>query len=114
MSSLPAQVASSKSAQAHMPGRGRVYDSIADAIGDTPLVRLNKLPQQHGVKATILAKLEYFNPAGSVKDRIGAAMIAAMEKAGLINRPSQAASTGGLVRIGAVLKWNNRTSRDLT
>ncbi len=68
----------------HRPGRGRVYDSIADAIGDTPLVRLNKLPQQQGVKATILAKLEYFNPAASVKDRIGSAMISAMEKSGII------------------------------
>ena len=68
------------------PGRGRVYDSIADAIGDTPLVRLTRLPQQHGAGATILAKLEYFNPAGSVKDRIGSAMIAAMEKAGFINK----------------------------
>ena len=67
------------------PGRGRIYDSIADAIGDTPLVRLNKLPQQRGAKATILAKLEYFNPAASVKDRIGAAMIAAMERDGIIN-----------------------------
>jgi cysteine synthase A len=65
-------------------GRGHVYDSIADAFGDTPLVRLRKLPEQHGVKATILAKLEYFNPAGSVKDRIGSAMITAMEKAGII------------------------------
>lgn len=76
---------SSSSAQAHRPGRGRVFDSIIDAIGDTPIVRLNRLPQQHGVKATILAKLEYFNPAASVKDRIGAAMIVAMEKAGVIN-----------------------------
>ncbi|WP_315832820.1 cysteine synthase A [Bradyrhizobium prioriisuperbiae] len=68
----------------HTPGRGRVYDSISDAFGDTPAVRLNKLPQQHGVKATILAKLEYFNPAASVKDRIGSAMITAMEKSGII------------------------------
>jgi cysteine synthase A len=67
------------------PGRGRIYDSIVDANGDTPIVRLNRLPEQRGVKATILAKLEYFNPAASVKDRIGAAMIIAMEKAGLIN-----------------------------
>jgi cysteine synthase A len=69
----------------HKPGRGRIYDSIADAIGDTPLVRLRKLPEQHGAKATILVKLEYFNPAASVKDRIGSAMIAAMEKNGIIN-----------------------------
>ncbi|MDF3813567.1 MULTISPECIES: cysteine synthase A [Rhodopseudomonas] len=72
-------------APAHPPGRGRVYASVAEAFGDTPLVRLNRLPQQHGVKATILAKLEYFNPASSVKDRIGAAMITAMEQAGIIN-----------------------------
>ena len=70
---------------ARKPGRGRVFDSITDAIGDTPIVRLNRLPREHGVNATILAKLEYFNPAASVKDRIGAAMIAAMEKAGAVN-----------------------------
>jgi cysteine synthase A len=69
----------------HNAGRGRVYDSIVDAFGDTPIVRLHRLPELHGVKATILAKLEYFNPAASVKDRIGAAMIIAMEKAGVIN-----------------------------
>lgn len=68
----------------HQPGRGRIYDSIAEAFGDTPIVRLRRLPGMHGVNATILAKLEYFNPAASVKDRIGAAMIIAMEKAGII------------------------------
>lgn len=71
--------------QTHQPGRGRIYDSIVDAFGDTPIVRLHRLPEQNGVKATILAKLEYFNPAASVKDRIGAAMIIAMEKAGVID-----------------------------
>jgi cysteine synthase len=71
-------------AKARERGRGRVYNSIADAIGDTPLVRLQRLPKIHGVKATILAKLEFFNPAASVKDRIGAAMIEAMEAAGVI------------------------------
>lgn len=71
--------------QSHRPGRGRIYDSIVDAFGDTPIVRLHRLPEQNGVKATILAKLEYFNPAASVKDRIGAAMIIAMEKAGVID-----------------------------
>src|SRR5271170_3980608 len=77
--------ASSATSAVQRPGRGRVFDSIVDAIGDTPIVRLRRLPQQHGSNATILAKLEYFNPAASVKDRIGAAMIVAMEKAGLIN-----------------------------
>ncbi|MBR2120664.1 MAG: cysteine synthase A [Afipia sp.] len=62
-----------------------MYDSIVDAFGDTPIVRLHRLPEQNGVKAKILAKLEYFNPAASVKDRIGAAMIIAMENAGIIN-----------------------------
>jgi cysteine synthase A len=52
------------------PGRGHVFDSIVDAIGNTPIVRLRRLPEMHGVQATILAKLEYFNPAASVKDRI--------------------------------------------
>jgi cysteine synthase A len=70
---------------ARSPGRGRVFDSIVDAIGDTPIVRLRRLQEQHGVKATILAKLEYFNPACSVKDRIGASMIQAMEQAGIVN-----------------------------
>src|SRR5438477_8485493 len=78
------QAASQASAPEHRPGRGRVYESIVDAIGDTPLVRLNKLPAQRGARATILAKLEYFNPANSVKDRIGASMIDAMEQAGII------------------------------
>ncbi|QQO30987.1 cysteine synthase A [Bradyrhizobium diazoefficiens] len=68
----------------HQPGRGRIYDSIVEAFGDTPIVRLRRLPGMHGVNATILAKLEYFSPAASVKDRIGAAMIIAMEKAGII------------------------------
>ena len=80
--------ASSAPSAVQRPGRGRVFDSIVDAIGNTPIVRLQKLPQQRGVNATILAKLEYFNPAASVKDRIGAAMIIAMEQAGLINPDS--------------------------
>jgi cysteine synthase A len=76
---------SSTASAVQRPGRGLVFDSIVDAIGNTPIVRLRRLPQQHGVNATILAKLEYFNPAASVKDRIGTAMIVAMEKAGIIN-----------------------------
>src|SRR3982075_4715859 len=77
--------ASSTTGAVHRPGRGRVFDSIVDAVGDTPIVRLRNLPKQHGVHATILAKLEYFSPAASVKDRIGASMIIAMEKAGVIH-----------------------------
>ncbi len=69
-------------------GRGRIYDSITDTIGDTPIVRLNRLPQMKGVKADILAKLEFFNPIASVKDRIGVSMIDAMEAQGTITRDS--------------------------
>ncbi|QQO21941.1 cysteine synthase A [Bradyrhizobium diazoefficiens] len=76
--------ASSSAGAAHQSGRGRIYDSIVEAFGNTPTVRLRRLPGMHGVNATILAKLEYFNPAGSVKDRIGAAMIIAMEQAGIV------------------------------
>jgi cysteine synthase A len=53
------------------PGRGRVYSSITETIGDTPIVRLDKLAKENGVKANLLAKLEFFNPIASVKDRIG-------------------------------------------
>ena len=69
---------------AKSPGRGRVYASITDTIGDTPLVRLNRLPGERGVKATILAKLEFFNPISSVKDRIGVNMIDALEASGTL------------------------------
>ncbi|MFZ4166156.1 cysteine synthase A [Brevundimonas sp. NPDC058933] len=65
-------------------GRGRVYDSIIDTIGDTPLVRLPNLTAEYRPKATVLAKLEFFNPIASVKDRIGVAMIEALEQAGRI------------------------------
>jgi cysteine synthase len=64
--------------------RGRIYDSIVDTIGATPLVRLPKLSAKHGVKADLLGKLEFFNPLSSVKDRIGLAMIEAAERAGKI------------------------------
>ena len=66
------------------PGRGRIFNSITETIGDTPLVRLARLPQLEGVKANILLKLEFFNPIASVKDRIGVAMIDALEREGKI------------------------------
>jgi len=65
-------------------GRGRVYDSIIDTIGDTPLVRLPRLTALLKPKGEVLAKLEFFNPLGSVKDRIGAAMIESLEAQGLL------------------------------
>ena len=65
-------------------GRGRIYDNITQTIGETPLVRLSKIARAHDVKAEILGKLEFFNPIASVKDRIGVAMIEALEQAGKI------------------------------
>ena len=65
-------------------GRGKIYDSILDTIGDTPLIRLPRLTERLKPKAVVTAKLEFFNPLGSVKDRIGIAMIEAMEAKGLI------------------------------
>ena len=61
---------------------GRIYDDITKTIGNTPLVRLNRVTE--GLQATVVAKVEYFNPLGSVKDRIGVSMIEAAEKAGHI------------------------------
>jgi cysteine synthase A len=66
------------------PGRGRVYASITDTIGDTPLVRIDRIGKEKGVVAHLLAKLEFFNPISSVKDRIGVSMIDALEAQGLI------------------------------
>ncbi|MFE0757315.1 cysteine synthase A [Inquilinus sp. NPDC058860] len=64
--------------------RGKIYDSILDTIGATPLVRVKKLAEAHDARADILAKLEFYNPLSSVKDRIGLAMIEALEASGKI------------------------------
>src|SRR6516165_3016517 len=64
--------------------RRRVYDSIVETIGATPLVRIHRLAQDAGARADILGKCEFFNPLASVKDRIGVAMVAAAEAAGRI------------------------------
>jgi cysteine synthase A len=71
-------------APGHLPGRGRIYDSITETIGDTPLVRIDKIAKAESVGARLVAKLEFFNPIASVKDRIGVSMIEAMEKDGKI------------------------------
>ncbi|MBK8160125.1 MAG: cysteine synthase A [Rhodospirillaceae bacterium] len=62
--------------------RGKIYDNFLATIGATPIVRLGKLGRAEGVKAELLAKLEFFNPLSSVKDRIGLAMIEALEASG--------------------------------
>ena len=59
---------------------GRIYDNVSELVGRTPLVRLNRLTE--GLDATVVAKLEFYNPANSVKDRIGAAIIDAAESSG--------------------------------
>ena len=70
------------------PGRGRVYDSILETIGNTPLVRIEKLSREAGCKAEVLVKLEFFNPIASVKDRIAVSMIEALEAEGVIGPDS--------------------------
>ncbi len=62
--------------------RGRIYNDVTELIGATPLVRLDKLAQDFGAKANILAKLEFFNPLASVKDRIGVHIISKAEESG--------------------------------
>jgi cysteine synthase A len=71
---------------AQQPGRGKIYESITETTGDTPLVRLSRLAKQQGVSAHLLAKLEFFNPIASVKDRIGVSMVDALEADGRIVR----------------------------
>src|SRR5262245_6914071 len=65
-------------------GRGRIFDSILDTMGDTPLVRLPNLTAALKPKGEVLAKLEFFNPMASVKDRIGIAMVEYLEAKGVL------------------------------
>ncbi|WP_372781629.1 cysteine synthase A [Phenylobacterium sp.] len=65
-------------------GRGKIFDSILDTIGDTPLVRLPRLTAALKPKGEVVAKLEFFNPIGSVKDRIGVAMVEYLEAKGVL------------------------------
>src|SRR3712207_8630630 len=64
--------------------RGRLYGSLLETVGNTPLVRLPRLEQAEGLAARLALKLEFQNPLGSVKDRIGLAMVEAAEREGLI------------------------------
>ena len=68
----------------HHNFRGKIYESILDTIGATPIVRLSRLTKEAGVKGEVLAKLEFFNPLASVKDRIGLAMVEAAIESGKI------------------------------
>lgn len=83
------------------PGRGRIYDSIVETIGNTPLVRIRRLREAEGLSADLLLKLEFFNPIGSVKDRIGVSMILALEREGRIGPGSTLVEpTSGNTGIG--------------
>ena len=66
----------------------KIYTSADQLIGKTPLMELTHIEKEHGLKAKILAKLEYFNPAGSVKDRVAKAMIDEAEKSGKLKKDS--------------------------
>ena len=86
---------------------GRIYESTAELIGGTPLVEFKNIEKELGLKARILAKLEYFNPAGSVKDRIAYAMIRTAEEEGklkegaVIIEPTSGNTGIGLASIAA-------------
>ena len=85
-----------------------LYENIAELVGKTPLMRLNGLQKKRGLRAEILAKLEYFNPTGSVKDRPALAMIEAMEREGkigadtLLIEPTSGNTGIGLAAVCAV------------
>ena len=66
----------------------KVYENLSELIGNTPLVKLNRFMKSNDIKANIFAKLEYFNPAGSIKDRVAAEMIEAAEKDGTLKENS--------------------------
>ena len=85
----------------------KVYSKITDAIGNTPLVELTNIEKKYNLKARIIAKVESFNPGGSVKDRIAKAMIEKAEKEGLLNKdtviiePTSGNTGVGLCMVGA-------------
>ena len=90
----------------------RIFKSIEQLIGNTPLVELNRLAKKHQVSANIIAKLEYFNPAGSSKDRVGQAMIEAAEAAGKLKPGSVIIEpTSGNTGIGLAMVAATRSYR---
>lgn len=85
-----------------------IYQNVTELIGNTPLVRLNRLEKEYGADAEIIGKLEYFNPAGSVKDRVAAQMIEDAEAAGKLKEGSVIIEpTSGNTGIGEYLKEKN-------
>jgi cysteine synthase A len=94
------------------PLRGRIYDSIAETIGNTPLVRIPKILHEEGITADVVLKLEFFNPIASVKDRIGVAMIVDLEASGKLKpggtliEPTSGNTGIGLAFIAAARGYN--------
>lgn len=86
----------------------RIYKSAAELIGQTPLMELTNLEKKLGLEASVLAKIEYFNPAGSAKDRVAKMMLADAEEQGLLKEGSviiepTSGNTGiGLASLAAV------------
>ena len=84
-----------------------IYQKITDLIGNTPLLELGNYEKKHGLEARLLAKLEYFNPAGSIKDRIAMAMLDDAEAKGLLKpgaviiEPTSGNTGIGLAAVGA-------------
>ena len=94
------------------PLRGRIYDSILETIGNTPLVRIPRIAAEEGLVADVALKLEFFNPIGSVKDRIGVNMILALEAEGRIGPDTVLIEpTSGNTGIGLAFVAANRGYR---
>ena len=92
----------------------KTYQKITDLIGNTPLLELTNLEKKFGLEATLLAKLEYFNPAGSVKDRIAKAMVDDAEAKGLLKPGSVIIEpTSGNTGIGLASSLQLQEDTDL-
>ncbi|XP_047033982.1 cysteine synthase-like [Helicoverpa zea] len=88
----------------HGKADSKVYNSVLELIGNTPLVKLNKIPKDYGVQCEVYAKCEFMNPGGSIKDRIALAMIQDARKRGLVNNGTEfVESTSGNTGIGIAL-----------
>ena len=90
---------------------GRIYRSVAEFIGNTPLLELREIEKLYGLKARLLAKVEFFNPGGSCKDRVAAAMISDAERKHILKDDSviiepTSGNTGiGLALVGAISEY---------
>ncbi len=85
----------------------KIYSQLTELIGNTPLVAISRISKQHGAKAEVVAKVEYFNPGGSVKDRIALSMIEDAEKRGLL-RPGATIIEPTSGNTGVGLAWISR------